>query len=139
MKLFKRFWKELNKTGDALSDRQLEEVQDKMWRWDSKHVKYSDQVKRLQRTFPKLREQYRAEQVVRTEGKRLESDDVKNDAVEIGLKSFKIMLSPNACEMCRGFTNEGSKVFKADELKKGEWDVPPIHPQCNCVLIPLNS
>lgn len=132
---FKTFWEQFNKSEDKLSETQLSQVQRKINFWDRKKVKYSDKVNRLRRE-PKLSEQWKAERVVRTEDKRNESDSVKTDAEELGFKTFKIMLSNRACKTCRTFTNDGSKVFRSNEMKKNGWDVPPIHPNCSCLALP---
>jgi hypothetical protein len=135
-KTFRTFWETFNKTDDKLSERQLSSVQDKIEGWDNRHVKFSDKVRGLQRAVPKLREQSKAERVIVTEDKRNESNSVKSDASELGFTSYKIMLSNHACKTCRDFTNNGTKIFKLNELKKGQWDVPPIHPRCECILLP---
>ena len=137
-KTFRTFWETFNKTDDKLTQQQLGSVRNKIETWDKKHVKYSDKVKRLQRTTPKLQDEWKAERVVRTEDKRFESLDVKSDAGELGFTRFKIMLSNNPCQMCRDFTQNGTKIFTAKELKKNGRDVPPIHPNDNCILLPYD-
>lgn len=135
-KSFNIFWQQFNKTEEKLSDNQLERIQAKIENWDKKGVKYSSKVNLLRRQVPKLNEEWKAERVVRTEDKRNESDSVKQDAEELGFKTFKIMLSNRACKTCRKFTDNGTKIFRSDEMKKNGWDVPPIHPNCSCIALP---
>lgn len=135
-KTFRTFWETFNKTDDKLSRDQLYRVRRKLSKLDGQKKTYSQKVDTLARTVPKLREEWKAERVVRTEDKRSESLEVKNDANELGFTRFKILVSNRACKTCMNFTNNGTKIFETKDLKKGGRSVPSIHPNCNCILIP---
>jgi arsenate reductase-like glutaredoxin family protein len=125
-----------HKSEDKLSRDQLYRVRRKLSKLDGQKKTYSQKVDTLARTVPKLKEKWRSERVVRSEDKRSESLEVKNDAQELGFSRFKIMVSNRACKTCMSFTSNGSKIFDTKGLKKGGRDVPPIHSNCNCILIP---
>jgi hypothetical protein len=138
-KTFRTFWETFNKTDDKLTQQQLGSVRNKIETWDKKHVKYSDKVKRLQRTTPKLQDEWKAERVIRTEDSRNEADSVKSDAEELGFTRFKCILSPNACKTCRAKTDNGNKIFTTDDLAKTYSKTGvPWHPNCSCIIIPTD-
>lgn len=141
---FKSYWGLVNKTeeeiliksSDKLSKRELIEVQHTISRMQAQGKNASSIIKYLQDHNAKLGEKYKAERAFWTEVKRLDSAEVGDAASDIDIDTFRVLLSPNACEYCRKKTHNGSKVFKSEDFKKGEGHVPPFHPNCYCVIIP---
>jgi len=134
MSIFKNVWQKLNKS-DALNQKELDRIRDKMDLWDDKNVPYSVKVDRVKRLSPKLKEQYRAEQVIRTEDKRLETEKIKEDAEELDIDRFTILTQPTECDVCQARSQNGTKIYTQSELDKLGGG-PPWHPNCYCLLVP---
>jgi SPP1 gp7 family putative phage head morphogenesis protein len=130
---FKKKFKEMNKA--KLSESQLEEIRDVIDSKEREHIPSSKIIDSLQRTVPKAKKKWKAERIYSTESKRIESDDIIGSATKLGIKSYKVMPSPNACEMCLKLCGHGERIFKEEELTVKGRRVPPFHPNCYCSLI----
>jgi uncharacterized ParB-like nuclease family protein len=92
----------------------------------------------LQTKYPaKLPEKWQAERVFRTEAKKIESDAIKEDAEVMEIDKFQIILSPDPCPLCRSVTGDGDRIFDKSQLSIKGREIPPIHPNCRCILLPL--
>ena len=94
-------------------------------------------ISHLQKFNPKLSELWKAERVYYTEIKREDTKLVGEAGEDLEIKSYRVILSPNACSICHTKTSNGSKLFKSSDISKsGYGHVPPFHPNCYCVLLP---
>jgi len=117
---------------------QLQEAQDTMGHLEAQKTPAREIIERLQSDFPaQLPKKWHAERVFRTEAKKVESEEIKEDAEVLGIEKFRIELSPNPCLACRIFAGGGRRVFSKGELIHEGRAAPPVHPNCRCVLIPL--
>lgn len=120
-----------------LTKAELMKVRNLIADMQKKGVPSSKIIKTLQLMNKKLVEKYRAENVYWTESKRLDSDKIKEAGIELGVKEYNVVLSPNACEVCREKSENGKKIFKNSDFEKsGYGHVPPFHPQCYCIILP---
>ena len=94
-------------------------------------------ISHIRKFTPKLQELWKAERVYYTEIKREDTKIVGDAGKELEIKSYRVVLSPNACAECHKKTSNGTKVFKNSDIQKaGYGHVPPFHPNCYCVLLP---
>jgi len=131
---FKDFWKN---SSEPLTEEELGKVRGFIFRQEEAHVKSSVIIGKLQKLFPKLSEYYKAERAYWTEVKRIETEELKASAIDVGYTKFRILPSPGACESCLQLSNSGQKVFDKAELEKGGQAILPHHPNCRCVLHPI--
>jgi hypothetical protein len=132
---FKRFWKTTNA---PLSETEVEELGNKIEQLEDKGTPASKIISWLQNHKPsKLGEKWKAERVWRTESKKIESSEIIDDAGEIGFTKFRISIAPDACELCRKLSGNGEKVFDASELVKDGVPIIPHHPNCQCIIVPV--
>jgi len=129
----------INKSAtDALTEKELADVQ-----WFIEHQRNRGEtssaiIKKLQKFNHKLSNLFNAERAFWTEVKRAESVEVLQLAAKVGIKEYKVILSPSACELCSQKTEHGEKVFSTREMyKSGYGHIPPFHPNCYCIAIPI--
>jgi hypothetical protein len=137
---FTDFWKKhytYERIEKKLSQKELKTVRDIISEMEDKRRPAKAIIGKLGRELDDLDTKARAKQAYATESKRLESKYIKEDAEDLGIKKFRIELSPNACDACIAFTKNGSRIFYEKGLKKDGRDVPPIHPNCKCILVPV--
>lgn len=91
-------------------------------------------ITHLQKFNPKIQELWKAERVYYTEIKRDDSKTVKDAGDELEIKSYRAILSPNACEHCRKALQ--GKTFRSNEIIKNGNPIVPVHPNCYCVILP---
>lgn len=125
---FKTFWieKKLSRPEIKNIRRELKGMREEGATFDEK----MDAVQERKR----LAEDWKAERVVRTEDKKLETREVKRDAKKEGKRLFKIMRASSSCPYCNMVTRDGSRVFTDLELTAGGKSFPPFHPNCRCSL-----
>lgn len=133
---FQMFWKSSN---DPLTEEELSKIRTIVRDLEGKKKTSSYIIAVLQRTFPKLSEKWRAERAYWTEVKAMESKEVESEAKELDLQKFIIIPSPNACDVCLKVSGKGKKVFTSKDLYYNGRDIPPIHPNCFCVLLPISD
>jgi len=129
---FKLFWK------TKLTARELRGIRSEIKTFRDEGRPYGSKVDAVMDMKPKkLDEEWKAERVVRTEDKRLETREVKAEAKELGYEKFIILPSYNACEDCIAFSDNGKRIFTKEELLDGHGrNRPPVHVQCQCMLSP---
>lgn len=94
-------------------------------------------IKALMNKFGKLSDQSAAARVYWTETKRDDTRATRELGEELGFDTYKVVLSPSACQVCRKKTSNGNKIFKSSEISKsGYGHAPPFHPNCYCILVP---
>lgn len=140
---FRKFWGILNDVEKSFSDdkaltkNELVAVQNIIKTLQSKGLPSSKIITALQQEVSKLHEKYRAEAAYWTETKRDDTKTVGELGEDLGITKYKVILSPNACKLCRQKTENGKKIFSnADIQKTGYGHVPPLHVNCYCILIP---
>ena len=140
---FKEFWKIQNDyektfSGDkALSVNELKKVQQIIKTLQDKGLPSSKIINALQKEVSKLHEKYRAAAAYWTEVKRDDTHEIGDIGKDLGFDKYKVILSPNACKICREKTDNGKKVFTNKDIQKsGYGHVPPLHVNCYCILIP---
>lgn len=139
---FREFWKsnngnEIFEKKSALTRDEIFAVQSKIAELQSKGYPSSKIISALQEFNFKLTERWRAERAYWTEVKVDDTGIVGEAGDELGISSYKAILSPNPCPICLKKTDRGSKVFKNQDLEKsGYGHVPPFHPNCYCILVP---
>src|SRR5665213_1557638 len=134
LNIFKEFWKAQNggdmfeKSG-ALTKAEIVAVQNKIAELQSKGFPSSRIIASLQKFNGKLSEKWKAERAYWTEVKVDDTQTVAGLGDDIGISKYRVVLSPNACKICREKSQEGSKIFKNSDLEKsGYGHVPPFHP-----------
>lgn len=143
MNLFKEFWKaehggELFEKAGALTKAELAQVQGKIAELQKKGLPSSKIIASLQRFNGKLSEKWRAERAYWTEVKLDDREKVGEIGDDLGIAKYKIILSPNACKLCRMKSNGGRKVFSQKDMEKtGYGNFVPWHPNCYCIAIPI--
>ncbi len=126
------------KSADKLSEKEIRDIQNTIRDMQNKGANASKIIKYLQDHNDKLKDKYKAERAFWTELKRLDTKQVKVSGNYLDIDKYKVLLSPHACPMCREKTNDGRRIFKSSDFKKaGYGHVPPFHPNCFCVLIPV--
>lgn len=133
---FKQFWFEFNKA--KLTGEELIDLRSELRHMNRSGYADSYKLKQLMNAEPKkLNEEWKAERVMMTEEKRLETNRLKRIAMKHDYTKFRIAPSYKACKTCLKFSNNGKKVFTADMLKVDGRNTPPIHPNCTCILDPI--
>lgn len=143
--LFAEFWKmkmhgiEPFEKAAKLSKSELVQIQRMIGNLQKKGYISSDIITALQKANSKLSEKWRAERAYWTEVKKLDTNTIGEIGDELDLSDYQVILSPNACEKCREKTENGSKIFKNSDIQKsGYGHVPPFHPNCFCIMIPID-
>lgn len=141
-KLFNSDWTEhdylIKSSQDKLTPQELKKIQEIIHKMQQEGASATKIIEYLQGWNEKLQDKYKAQRAFWTELKRLDTTQVKDSGHTLDLDEYKVLLSPNACPLCRQKTRDGSKVFKSSDLAKdGFGHVPPFHPNCYCVLIPI--
>jgi len=139
MSKFKQFWKEQYEKSEALTWKQMLEVRKIIV--DGLKLGISDTaiMDELSNRFKKLQDRSRLETVFYTESHRYRTKELKRQAKREGVVKFKIDIRGDTCPLCRKFTNNGKKIFTKEELVVDGRSVPPIHPRCLCVIIPVKD
>ena len=115
-----------------LSSRELENVRASIEDKQDDGVKPKKIISSLQGSRKKLKEEWKAERVYRTEAKKIETDKVKAAAKKFGENKFKVLLNRSACEACKKFSNNEQRVFTAKEISEKKI---PHHPNCLCKVV----
>lgn len=122
---------------DKLSEEEVTEARGLIAYYNKHRYTATQTIKALMRKFGKLAVQHDAARVYWTETKKDDTNATLSLGKDIGFQTFKVILSPSACHICREKTANGDKVFKAAELEKsGYGHKPPFHPNCFCILVP---
>lgn len=142
MKKFKNFWQELNlpifEKSVALTNNELDEVDKKIKQLQARGLTSSKIIKALQDFNPKLAQEYRASAAYWTAVKTDDTKAIGTLGEDLGITKYKTILGPNACKICRNKTRDGTKIFKNSDIQKSGWGhVPPFHPNCFCIMIPI--
>ncbi len=120
-----------------LNKQEIEGVSETIQRMQKQGAPSSQIITALHKN-PKLSERYKAERAYWTAVKRDDTEKVGLAAEELDFDKYRVILSPNACHECIKKTNDGAKIFKnADIAKSGYGHVPPFHPNCYCIMIPI--
>lgn len=121
-----------------LNQQEIRAVNETIVRMQKRNVPSSQIITALQKQQPKLSERYKAERAYWTAVKTDDTQKVALAAEELDFDKYRVILSPNACHECIHKTNDGRKIFKnTDIAKSGYGHVPPFHPNCYCIMIPL--
>jgi SPP1 gp7 family putative phage head morphogenesis protein len=118
----------------ALTEKELVSIRQYIKALEKQKAPSKTIILHLQKFNPKLKELWKAERVYYTEIKRADSEIVADAGEELKIKSYRAILSRNACEHCVKALK--GKIFKANQLAKNGNPLIPIHPNCYCVLIP---
>ncbi len=129
---FATFWKA------KLSGKELRNIREKIKEWNDEGVGQHRMADRLSRERKRLSENWKAERVVRTEEKRLQTYEVREGAKKFGKEHFKILLSKNACPLCVEVSQNEQKIFTKDGMRYKGRLIPPIHPNCTCRAVIVN-
>jgi hypothetical protein len=124
---FKNFWKKLN-------SRRLQQVQDQIDVRNFSGKPASSTISALQNRS-ELAERWQAARAYNTETSRLNANELKDIAASKGIQKFKIKIESDACPFCVKETRNGNRIFTADQLDKGQFSWPPLHPNCHCELV----
>jgi hypothetical protein len=139
---FTDFWKKqylTDRIEKKLSQKELKDVRDVIASMAGNDKPAKKIITSLSRKFDELKEPNRAKQAYVTESKRIESKYIKESSVDLGMKKFRIQPSNKACDDCLNFTKDGKRVFYQKGLKKDGRDIPPIHTNCKCTLVPMTK
>jgi len=97
---------------------------------------------------------YRAERIARTESLRASNMTAEEVYKQNGYNTVEWFVNPGACEFCAtyagrskeigsSFTNIGDVITGNDggqmRIEYSDIDVPPLHPNCTCSLVPGTS
>jgi hypothetical protein len=120
-----------------LTKSEIMNVQDTIAALQKRNLPSSQIITALQKQQPKLAMRWKAERAYWTEVKRNDTEKVGEAGEELDFERYRVILSPNACHICREKTRNGAKLFKSADLhKSGYGHVPPFHSNCYCILIP---
>jgi hypothetical protein len=119
----------------ALSEKEIKSIREYIKALQDAKATSKTIISHLQKFNPKMRELWKAERVYYTEIKRDDTKTVKEAGEELEIKSYKAVLSPNACEHCKKALQ--NKIFKTNQLTKNGNPIIPVHPNCYCVLLPV--
>lgn len=137
---FKEYWKiekGIESSNEKLSIEELKSIRKFIIELEGKGLNSSNIIKHLQTYNKKLIELWKAQQVYWTETKAMDTKIVHEASKELEVKSYRVVLSPSACPICREKTSNGSKIFKNSDFTKSEYGhVPPFHPNCYCIVLP---
>ena len=123
MNAFQEFWK------SKLTGRELKNIRASIEEKEEEGVRPKKIISSL-RSRKKLKEDWKAERVYRTESNRIHSEQVKAGAKKYNKHHFKVLVEKGACELCRSYQN---KIFTDKDLVKST--IVPIHPSCRCTLL----
>lgn len=143
MNLFKEFWLansggELFEKKESLTEPEIKKVQEKIAELQDKGLPSSKIIAALQKFNSKLSEKYRAEAAYWTEVKAQDTKIVGDIGDDLGISKYKVILSPNACKLCREKTDNGRKIFTQKDVEKsGYGQFVPWHPNCYCIAVPV--
>ena len=126
------FWKS---NTVALTVKELMEARSLIFELQQKGLPSSKIISKLQDWNAKLVERYRAERVFWTETKRRESAQVADAGEELKIDNYRVILSPNACDVCKKISQNGKRIYDSNDIADAK-EIPPYHPNCYCVLIP---
>ena len=141
MSLFKDCWKGnfTFEKGDALTTEELHEARRLITSMLNDGVSDLKVMNTLQERFPKLKEQYRVETLFFTESSRLRTKQIKRQSKREDITKFKIDPRGDTCKECLAFCRNGKRIFSKEDLTINGRSVPPLHPQCRCILIPIKK
>lgn len=95
---------------------------------------------------------YRAERIARTESLKASNNTAEMVYKQNGFSRVQWFVNPGACQFCLSFAGRtkeiGSSYTKAGDVVTGtdggqmsidysDIDVPPLHPQCTCSIVPV--
>jgi hypothetical protein len=136
LKTYLKLQKGYSKEGEKLTRKEVVEVQDIVANLQAKGKSATSIIKYLQGWNGKLSEYWKAKRAFDTEQKRIDSQETIEAAGDLDISTFKAVLSPHACPICRRKTDNGTKIFDTKELtKSGYGHIPPFHPNCYCTLV----
>lgn len=120
-----------------LSAFELKKVQTLIASLQKKGLPAAKIISKLQSMNKKLAIRWKAQRAFWTQVKQDDTAIVANASQELGIDKFRVILSPNACKICKQKTNDGSRIFKSEDIEKsGFGHIPPFHPNCYCILVP---
>lgn len=138
---FSNYWRAINgetfKKAD-LSVTELKKVQETIARLQKKGLPAYKIINSLQRSVKELSVPYKAKRAFWTELKRMDTEKVLDAGDELDIDKYRVILSPNACKICREKTESGKKIFTSAEVNKsGDGQFVPWHPNCFCIAVPV--
>jgi hypothetical protein len=136
---FKQFWKAQAEQvfEKKLTLKELGKIRETITNMHKRGVISSKIISKLTRVSPKISTQWEASRAYWTESKRMDTQKVGEIGDDIGITKYRVILSPDACEVCRKKTDNGAKIIKSEDVhKSGYGHVPPYHPGCFCILVP---
>ena len=140
MDAFKTAWLESQnfEKGEALTKSELAEAKAMIQGYQKRGLISSKIISKLQERIPKLSEEYKASRAYWTIVKEIDTEVVAEASDNLGIDTYKVILSPHPCQICIDKTQNGGKIFKHNEVEKaGYGHAPPFHPNCYCILIPV--
>lgn len=125
----------LEKKASDFSNEELTEARGLIALYNKKGKIASKAIKALMEKFGK--DEAAAARVYWTETKRADVKATSELGDELGITKYKVILSPNACKVCRKKTENGNKVFDKKQVEKaGVGKFVPFHPNCYCIMVP---
>lgn len=137
---FQDYWKMENHgfVKSKLTKSELIDVQNTIAKLQTKGLPSSKIIDALQKMNSKLSERWKAERAFWTETKKEDTSLVGEASEEVGISEYRVILSPNACKVCRDKTNNGTKIFSQKDVEKtGYGEFVPWHPNCYCIAVPV--
>lgn len=140
MNEFQEMYKSLSQSDNefyksaALTEKELKDIRNYIKALQDKNMISKNIISYLQKFNPKIKELWKAERVYYTEIKRKDTKDVKDMGDDLEIKSYRAILSPNACEHC--IKKLRGKTFRSNEIEKDGTPIIPVHPNCYCILLP---
>jgi hypothetical protein len=123
---FEEFWKKL-------SSAEIRNIRENIKEWQDEGKSKKQMISSLSRGRKRLKEDWKAERVYRTEEKKMEVKQVKDAGKKFNQHHFKVFVERNACPLCQELEN---KIFTDDYLRHRQ--IVPRHPQCRCSLLLYN-
>ena len=139
--IFKEFYTSLNENdsefykSSALTDKEISSIRHYIKALQDKGATSKIIIKHLQGFNNKISDLWKAERVYYTEIKRADTEIIADIGDELEVKTYKAVLSPNACFACKKALQ--GKVLKSNQIIKNGNPIVPVHPNCYCVLLPV--
>lgn len=122
---------------EKLSDEEITEARGLIAYYNKHHFTATQAINALRRKLRKLAAQPDAARVYWTETKKADTQATLSLGEEIGFTTYKVILSPSACRVCRKKTSDGERIFSDKEVAKtGYGQFVPFHPNCFCIAVP---
>jgi SPP1 gp7 family putative phage head morphogenesis protein len=91
-----------------------------------------DQIEKWSTAYIKKAWKYRLEMIARTETARSATQGMLRAYSYMGIQAVKWIADPECCDAC---DEKNGKVYSVSQMREVPMEAPPLHPNCECVLV----